>query len=134
MILPHGAMVAVVDGVSFKLFRNRGIEPELDLVEFAHPAIHRTNPGSGSRHRSDSSNPDPHRKAEDGFAAATAGQLNHLALDGSLEWLFVVADPKTLGELRMHFHPSLQAKIVGELSKDLIDHSVHDIGMAIRHA
>jgi len=104
MILPHGTIVAVADGAVLKLFRNQGTEPEINLVEFAHPAVVPTNPGSGSRHRSDSSNPDPHRKAEDGFAAASATQLNHLALDGSLERLFVIADPRTLGELRKHFH------------------------------
>jgi len=134
MILPHGTIVAVADGAVLKLFRNQGTEPEINLVEFAHPAVVPTNPGSGSRHRSDSSNPDPHRKAEDGFAAASATQLNHLALDGSLERLFVIADPRTLGELRKHFHPTLQTKIVGELHKDLTDHSVHDIVIAIRHA
>ena len=134
MILPHGTVVAVADGTNLKLFRNKGTESHLDLVEFEHPAIDPTNPGSGSRHRSDSSNPDPHRKAEDGFAAASASQLNRLALDGSLERLFVIADPRTLGELRKHFHATLQAKIVGELPKDLTDHSIHDIGIAIQHA
>jgi protein required for attachment to host cells len=134
MILAHGTVVAVADGATLKLFRNKGTEPHLDLVEFEHPAINPTNPGSGSRHRSDSSNPDPHRKEEDGFAAASASQLNRLALDGSLERLFVIADPRTLGELRKHIHAALQAKIVGELPKDLTDHSVHDIAIAIRHA
>jgi protein required for attachment to host cells len=134
MILPHGTIVAVADGTTLKLFRNRGTEPELDLVEFDHPAITPVNPGSGSRHRSDSSNPDSHRKAEDGFAAASANLLNRLAVDGALERLFVVADPRTLGELRKHFHAILQAKILGEISKDLIDHPIHDIGIAIRHA
>ena len=134
MILPHGTVVAVADGTTLKLFRNRGAEPELDLVEFGHPTINLSNPGSGSRHRSDSSNPDPHRQAEDSFAAASADHLNRLALDGSLERLFVIADPRTLGEMRKHFHSTLQAKIVGELPKELIDHSLHDIVAAIRHA
>jgi protein required for attachment to host cells len=134
MILPHGTVVAVADGTALRFFRNRGAEPELDLAEFGHPVINLTNPGSGSRHRSDSSNPDPHRQSEDSFAAASAGQLNRLALDGSLEGLFVIADPRTLGEMRKHFHSTLQARIVGELPKDLIDHPVHDIVTAIRHA
>ena len=134
MILPHGTIVAVADGATLKLFRNKGSGPHLDLVELKHSAIVPINPGSGSRHRSDSSNPDPHRKEEDGFAAASASQLNYLALDGSLERLFVIADPRTLGELRKHFHANLQTKIVGELPKDLTDHSADDIAMAIRHA
>jgi protein required for attachment to host cells len=134
MILPHGTMVAVADGTTLRLFRNRGNEPHIELVEFEHPAIDLTNPGSGSRHRSDSTNPDPHRKGEDSFAAASAAQLNRFALDGSLEGLFVIADPRTLGEMRKHFHATLQAKILGDLPKDLIDHPVHDIETAIRHA
>ena len=48
MILPHGTVVAVADGTTLKLFRNRGTEPELDLVEFDHSAIVPVNPGSGS--------------------------------------------------------------------------------------
>ena len=134
MILPPGTVVVVADGTTLKLFRNRGTEPKLDLVEFDHAAITPVNPGSGSRHHSELSNPDPHRQAEDGFAVASANFLNRLALDGSLEGLFVIADPRTLGELRKHFHGTLQAKILGEISKDLTDHPVHDIGIAIRHA
>lgn len=134
MILPHGTIVAVADGASLKLFRNRGSEPHVDLVDLSHPAIAPTNPGSGSRHHSNSINPDVHRKEEDGFAAATANHLNHLAVEGSLERLLVISDPRTLGELRKHFHSTLRAKIVGELSKDLSDHSLDDIAVAIRHA
>jgi len=134
MMLPHGTVVAVADGTALRLFRNRGTEPHLDLAEFGHPAINSANPGSGSRHRSNSSNPDPHRQAEDNFAAASAGQLNRLALEGSLERLFVIADPRTLGEMRKHFHSTLHARIVGELPKEMIDHPVHDIVEAIRHA
>ena len=134
MILPHGTIVAVADGTTLKLYRNRGKEPEIDLIEFDHPKITPTNPGAGSRHRSNSFNPDSHRKAEDSFAAASASQLNRLALDGSLEQLFVIADPRTLGEMRKHFHATLQAKILGEVPKELIDHSIHEIGIAIRHA
>ena len=134
MMLPHGTVVAVADGTALRLFRNRGTEPHLDLAEFGHPAINSANPGSGSRHRNDSSNPDPHRQAEDSFAAASAGQLNRLALEGSLERLFVIADPRTLGEMRKHFHSTLHAMIVGELPKEMIDHTVHDIVEAIPHA
>lgn len=134
MILPNGSMVAVVDGSVLKLFINKGVGPHAELVEFEHPRIDATNPGSGSRHRSDASNPDPRRKAEDSFAAESAGLLNHFALDGSLERLFIIADPRTLGEMRKHFHASLQAKIIGDLSKDLIDHPVRDIEMAIQKA
>ncbi len=134
MMLSHGDLVAVADGASLKLFRNKAVEPDIDLVEIAHPAIIPSNAGSGSRHRNDSFNPDADRKAEDRFTAASAAQLNRMALDGALARVFIIADPRTLGELRKHFHVALQDKIVGELAKDLSSHSVHDIAMAVRNA
>ena len=39
----------------------------------------------------------------------------------------VIADPRTLGELRKHFHAPLKAKLAGELAKDLAKHSAEDI-------
>ncbi|MBX9773924.1 MAG: host attachment protein [Xanthobacteraceae bacterium] len=134
MILPHGALVVVADGSNLHLFMNKAVEPEIELVPFSHPAILPSNAGSGLRHHSESSNPDAHRKAEDGFAAAIAGQLNRMALDGAIDRIFVVADPRTLGELRKHFHAALRSRIVGELSKDLTGHSSHDIALAVRKA
>jgi len=134
MMLAHGDLVAVADGANLKLFRNKAVEPEIDLVAVAHPAVVPSNAGSGSRHHHEASNPDADRKAEDAFAAASAGQLNRMALDGSLGRLFVIADPKTLGELRKHFHAVLKDKIVGELAKELTGHSVHDVAAAVRNA
>ncbi|WP_206452828.1 host attachment family protein [Aurantimonas marina] len=134
MILPNGAIVAVADGTTLKLFRNKGVETRLDLVFFDDPAVAPVNPSSGSRHRSDSANPDRGRPAEDGFAAASAEYLNRLAVGGALDHLFLIADPRTLGEMRKHFHAKLQGKIVGELPKDLVGHPVDDIATAIRHA
>jgi len=134
MILPNGTIVAVADGTTLKLFRNKGMETRLDLVFLDDPAVAPINPGSGARHRSDSANPDRGRPAEDGFAAASAEYLNRLAVEGTLDGLFLIADPRTLGELRKHFHAKLQAKIVGELPKDLVGHPIQDIATAIRNA
>lgn len=39
----------------------------------------------------------------------------------------VIADPRTLGELRRHFQAPLRAKLVGELAKDLVKHSAEAI-------
>jgi protein required for attachment to host cells len=134
MMLSHGDLVAVADGENLRLFRNKAVEPEIELVVVAHPAVVPSNAGSGLRHHHEASNPDADRKVEDAFAAASADQLNRMALDGSLHRLFVIADPKTLGELRKHFHAALKEKIVGELAKDLTGHSVHDIAVAVRNA
>ena len=134
MILPNSTVVAVADGADLRLFRNRAAEPHVDLVAFETPHIAGRNPASGARHRHSSANPDSHRDAEDGFAAATADYLNRLAVGGTLQSLFVIADPRTLGELRKHFNPQLTARIVGELPKDLTAHPVEDIAHAIRVA
>ena len=134
MILPHGALVVVADGSKLQLFRNKAVEPEIELIAFSHPAIVPSNAGSGLRHHNESSNPDAHRKAEDGFVAVSAGQLNRMALDGAFDRIVIIADPRTLGELRKHFHAALQSRIIGELAKDLTGHSVHDIAAAVRHA
>jgi Bacterial archaeo-eukaryotic release factor family 12 len=49
----------------------------------------------------------------------TAAFLNKLSLDGTIEHLVVVSDPRTLGEMRKHFHRDLRGKIKGELAKGL---------------
>ena len=134
MILPNGTVVAVADGATLKLFRNRAAEPHLDLVALHDPHVVAGNPGSGGRHHHSSANPDSDRGGEDGSAAATADYLNRWALSGGLEHLMVIADPRTLGEMRRHFHAKLSEKIVGELAKDLTSHPAEDVVAAIRNA
>lgn len=134
MILPNGAVVAVADGENLKLFRNRGPETEVDLVAVEVPSLEAVNSGSGLRHHDANDNPDNDRRAEDRFAAATANHLNSLALDGTIDKLVVIADPRTLGELRKAYHAKLKDRIIGELAKDLTGHSVQDIVAAIRNA
>ncbi|MCR5858658.1 host attachment protein [Mesorhizobium sp. J428] len=127
MILLNETTVAVVDGARLRLFRNRGHEPQIDLVELAEPAIAAENQGSGGRHHSSTANPDMSRLAEDNFAAAAADHLNRQVLSGEIGTLFVIADPRTLGELRRHFHDTVRAKLVGDLAKDLTAQDRQDI-------
>ncbi|ODN72236.1 host attachment family protein [Methylobrevis pamukkalensis] len=134
MILPNGTTVAVADGRTLLLFRNRAHEPDIDLEPLEVPQIEGDTRGSGARHRSSSANPDDARLGEDGFAAAAADHLNRQALGGHIERLFVIADPRTLGELRRHFHGVLASRVVGDLAKDLVDRSVGEIEAALRRA
>lgn len=133
MMLPHNATVAVVDGETLSLFRNGGDEGALALKAVESPALDGGNAGSGGRHRSSAANPDDSRQAEDGFAAAAAAWLNRQVLDGKIEALLVIAAPKTLGELRRHYHKELEAVLEGELSKDLVGRPITDIEAAIHH-
>jgi protein required for attachment to host cells len=134
MQLAHGAFVAVADGEKFAVFRNHGTEAEPQLQAVQHPQPGNDNIPSGGRHHSSAANPDDATLVEDGFAAATAAWLNSEVLDGRIKSLVVIAAPKTLGELRKHYHKALEAVLHGELSKDLTGHSTADIEKALAAA
>lgn len=134
MILPNGAVVAVIDGERMRLFRNNGHEPHIDLAPMPDPDLDGGNTGSGSRHRSSSANPDRSRIEEDDFAAAAAGYLNREALAGRVDQMLIIADPRTLGELRKHFHDVLAAKLIGQLAKNLAGGTAEQVRTAITAA
>ena len=131
MQLPRGATVAVADGEKVNLFHNTGDEGSPKLAALPGPDVDSDNKGSGGRHHSSSANPDVSQVAEDSFSVGVAEFLNRQVLEGKIAHLVVVAAPRTLGELRKHYHKSLSATLVGEIPKDLTGHSVHDIEKAI---
>ena len=134
MILPVGTTVAVADGATLRLFHNWGLKPGVHLVEITPPTLQLTSSGSRAHHRTGSANPDAQRLAEDDFAASTAEFLNRLSLGGNIEHLVVVADPRTLGEMRKHFHSDLTRKLIGELAKDLSRRPLEHIASQIADA
>ena len=134
MILPTGTTIAVTDGETVRLFHNTGIKHGVHLIEVTAVPPAPTRSGSGARHHTGSANPDGRRLAEDDFAAATAAFLNKLSLDGTIEHLVVVSDPRTLGEMRKHFHRDLRGKIMGELAKDFSRRPLEDIASLIASA
>jgi protein required for attachment to host cells len=77
---------------------------------------------------------DYHQQEEDRFAAETADMLRRRALANKFESLIVVAPPKTLGELRKHYHKEVSGRLVGELAKDLTGHPVDQIEQALMNA
>jgi protein required for attachment to host cells len=77
---------------------------------------------------------DFHQLEEDRFAAEVAGMLRDGALRNDFESLIIVAPPKTLGELRKHYHVTVSDRLRGELAKDLTDHPVPEIESALRNA
>jgi protein required for attachment to host cells len=122
MKVPHNAHVAIVDGERFRLMRNTGpiFEPKLEAV--AEPSFRMPVPGAESRSddrgtlTTAGSETDLREVAH---GAAVVEWLNAKALDGEIEQLLVVADPRTLGEMRPHYHKALKDKIVGEIAKEL---------------
>jgi protein required for attachment to host cells len=134
MILPTGTTVAVADGETIRLFRNTGVKPGVHLVEITASLPAPAHSGSGVRHHTGSANPDDKRLMEDDFAAATAALLNKMAREGTIEHLLLIADPRTLGEMRKHFDHDLRGKIVSELAKDFSRRPLKDIASLIADA
>jgi len=50
-----------------------------------------------------------------------------MALEDRFQSLIVVAPPRTLGELRRHYHGELEKRLTGEVPKNLTNATVSDI-------
>jgi protein required for attachment to host cells len=134
MQLPKETTVAVADGEKLKLFRSTGGETNPKLTALPGLDVSSDNKGSGARHQSSSANPDNSQVEEDSFAAGIADLLNQQVLDGKVTDLIIIVAPRTLGELRKHYHKKLSATLVGEISKDLTGHSLQEVERAIAAA
>lgn len=141
MRVPHDARVLVADGAKMLFFRNEGDadQPVLKIVSANEQAdardrdIKTDSAGQkpGGIGGSTISEPDYHRQAEDRFAADAAAMLNKGALSNAYEKLVVVASPKTLGELRHHYHKETSSRILAEIPKDLVQQPVDKIEAAL---
>lgn len=142
MNLANNSLVLVADGRKMLFLRNHGNEAQMDLQLEAHQE--QDNPptreqgtdvpgrslGSGGR-RSAMEQTDFHQIEEDRFAAEAADLLRDRALNGDFKTLVVIAPPRTLGELRKHYHKEVASRIVQELHKDLTGFPIHDIQAAL---
>lgn len=152
MQVPHNAFVLVADGRKMLFFRNEGDADYPTLkVETAqeHPNPRDGDQKTDTAGRSASTNAgtttgggsgssmgeaDYHQQEEDRFAAETADMLKRRAMAHDFEKLIIVAPPKTLGELRKHYHKEVESRLAGELAKDLTNHPVDQIEKAIHDA
>lgn len=131
MLLPHGAVVAVVDGEKLELYRNVGNEVAAELSRMDAPTLVEHNKNSGARHISSSANPG-HLLEEDSHIAAVVSWLNRQATGGEIKHLVVVAPPRTLGEMRRRYDKQLKAVLLGELHKELIGRSGSEVLTALQ--
>ena len=140
MQVPHNSFVVVADGKKMLFFRNEGDSeyPKLEVerkreTEDAADRDQKTDgPGrtfdsSGGAGRSAYEEVDFHQLEEDRFAAETAELLKQRALRNDFESLIIVAPPRTLGELRKHYHKEVEKRLAGEVAKDLTGHPVSEI-------
>jgi len=146
MQIPHNAFVVVADGRKMLFLRNQGDaeSPNLQVErvrEQDNPATSEQgtdSPGSSfsstGSGRSSYEQTDFHQIAEDRFAADTADLLKKRALSNDFESLIIIAPPRTLGELRKHYHKEVSDRLTGELHKDLTGHTVPQIEEALAKA
>jgi protein required for attachment to host cells len=139
MQVPHNAVVVVTDGRKMLFLRNEGDETYPNLV--VERAAEQNNPSDGDQKtdlagRASSSvgggqnsmgEVDFHQQEEDRFAAETADLLKRRAMKNDFTSLFIVAPPRTLGELRKHYHKEVSDRLSGELDKDLTGHPIDQI-------
>ena len=143
MNLHNYTLVLVADGRKMLFLRNHGNTSKLDLRVEAryhqdYPAIPdptSADPGRGfacvGSRRSTMEETDFHQIEEDRFAAETADQLRKRALGGDFESLVVVAPPRSLGELRKHYHQEVANRIVDEIDEDLTGRPIDEIEAAL---
>jgi len=146
MRLPHDALVLVADGRKLLFLRNHGDGEQIDLRVESHreqdnPADRDQKsdaPGTGNPSvgiaRDTFEEVDFHQLAEDRFAADAAEMLRRKALGNAFDALLVVAPPRTLGELRKHYHKEVEKRLIGEVDKDLTGHTVPAIEQVLTAA
>jgi protein required for attachment to host cells len=127
--IPTGTWVVVADGTHARMFRNVGENGTLSLKqeEDMKPDAQDEQGPSGNR-PPDSS---PEQTEEATFAKQLANRLNAAALKHQFDHLFLVADPKTLGEMRPQLHLETSKRLVGELTKTLTNSTLADIEKAL---
>jgi protein required for attachment to host cells len=119
MLIPHGTLIALADGGGVALFRNAGREAELVLESVPNPELATHSKDGGRRHRVSARERNRTLLEEDSLAAAITDWLNRQAVENRFDHAFIAAPAKFLGEMRHHYHKALQAKLIGELAKDL---------------
>ena len=136
---PHNSFVVVADGAKMLFFRNEG-DAEFPKLEVERKREQEDRPdrdwktdepgrafSSVSSGRSAYEETGFHQLEEDRFAAETAELLRKRALQNDFESLIIIAPPKTLGELRKHYHKEVEKRLTGEIAKDLTGHPVEEI-------
>jgi protein required for attachment to host cells len=143
MDIPHNTHLVVVDGRKLLLFKNDGsvADPKLTLCEHREEASTATrDQGTGQPGKTQSrvggvqsgyEQTDFHQMDEDNFAANAADMLKREVLEGHIDSLIVVAAPRTLGEMRKHYHSEVQKRVVGEISKDLAGRPTAEIATLV---
>jgi protein required for attachment to host cells len=123
--IPTGSWVVVADGTHARLFHNVGKDGVVSLKQDEAITPNPLDEQGPSGHRPSESTPSQNEEAT--FAKQLAHRLNAAALKQEYEHLVLIADPKTLGEIRPQLHVETSKRIVVELAKTLTNSSLEDI-------
>ena len=125
--IPTGAWVVVADGTQARFFQNVGKQDALRLKQddVIKPDVVDEQGQGPSGHRPPEESPEQTDEAT--FAKQLAHRLNAAALKQEYEHLFLIADPKTLGEIRPQLHAETTKRITGELAKTLTNSTLDEI-------
>ena len=125
--ISSGTWVVVADGTHARLFHNVGKHDALQLkqVDLMEPDTVDEQAQGPSGHRPPEASPEQTDEAT--FAKQLAHRLNAAALKQQFEHLFLIADPRTLGEMRPQLHAETTKRLTGELAKTLTNSALEDI-------
>ena len=125
--IPTGSWVVVADGTQARFFHNVGKQDALRLKqdEVIKPDVVDEQGQGPSGHRPPEESPEQTDEAT--FAKQLVHRLNAAALKQEYEHLFLIADPKTLGEIRPQLHAEATKRITGELAKTLTNSTLEEI-------
>ncbi|MGV3511923.1 MAG: host attachment protein [Novosphingobium sp.] len=126
MLIPHGTVIAIVDGKAWELYRNAGTEAAPELAAIDTPALAEHNHSSGGSRAS------PHQQDETAHCAAVADWLNRQVQAHKIGQIVLIAPPRALGELRRELNKATQHAMIRELAKDMIGHQPLEIIAALR--
>ena len=132
MLIPHAAIIAIVDGAHFTLLRNTGSEAEPVLEAHASPALDLHGHASGGQHGHMSGHDPASQVIEAQHGAAVVHWLNGEVLAHRIHDLVIIASPRTLGELRPHYHGQLKQVLRRELAKELVGKTGAEVLAALR--
>jgi protein required for attachment to host cells len=135
MKIPDGAHVAVIDGERFLWLVNTGDAVHPQLENLGSPDLDPTNRSQGKMRHSITTNQHTGNDLDEAaHVAAAADWMNHQAKTNKFEHLIVVADKRSLGELRRHYHVELEKRLVGEVGKAVTNQPIDDIAQTIASA
>lgn len=119
MLVPHGALVLVLDGAHVQLLRNRGRDTAPDLEPVPSEALRQSGAPADPVH-------DSSRVRE------VVAALGPLIAGGTP--LILVAPPDSLGELRTALPRAVRRRVFAEVAKDLAGCPPHELAARLHRA